>query len=201
MPAWGYAGDMFTLPNLLSAFRIAAAPVLMALACLGLSRAFLALFALTLISDAVDGFVARLRHQETELGARLDSLGDLATVLVLPVSSVLLWPDIVVREIGYIATALVCYFLPTLVGTLRYGRPPSYHTWGAKVSAVVMGFALLALFLGISPWPFRLSMPLVVLEAVEEVVMTAMLREWHANVPSSWHAYRLRQSERAKGRA
>lgn len=188
----------WNIPNVLSAFRIAAAPVLVILAILGHGCTFLVLYAVTLASDAADGFIARRLHEESEFGARLDSWGDFAMVLVLPVGGVLLWGDILMREAVFIVIVLCSYFVPTVVGAVKYGKPTSYHTWGAKVSAVLFGVAVLLLFSGVSPWPFRVFVPLAVLEAVEEMVMTCMLREWHAGVPSVWHAYRLRKIERER---
>jgi CDP-diacylglycerol--glycerol-3-phosphate 3-phosphatidyltransferase len=187
---------IWNVPNVLSLYRIAAAPVMVVLAVMGQSNAFLWFYASTLLSDALDGFVARRMHACTELGARLDSWGDFAIVLAVPVGGLLLWPEIIGRESVFIVIVLVSYFVPMLAGVLKYGKPASYHTWGAKVTAVLFGVAILFLFMGVSPWPFRLCVPLAALEAIEEVVMTCMLRKWHTDVPTSWHAFRLRALEK-----
>ena len=187
-----------TVPNILSMFRIVSAPILVVLAWAGMPNAFIVLFAAILVSDSIDGFIARHLHQESEFGAKLDSWGDLSAVLALPVSVLLLWPDIILDEAPFIATAFICYIVPTIVGAIKYGRPPSYHTWGAKATAVLVGISLILLFLRVSHWPFRLCIPIVVLESIEEIVMTVMLREWHANVPSSWHALKIRREEAGK---
>jgi CDP-diacylglycerol--glycerol-3-phosphate 3-phosphatidyltransferase len=184
-----------TIPNALSIFRIATGPILVVCAILGLPRTFIVIYGLSLLSDAFDGFIARKLHETTEFGAKLDSWGDCSIILALPVSVLLLWPAIIRREAPFILTAVACYLVPTVVGVVKYRRPTSYHTWGAKCAAVVVGVALLILFAGGSPWPFRLAIPLVVLEAIEEVAMTLMLREWHADVHSVWHAVRLRRRE------
>ena len=67
-----------SVPNLLSAFRIVCAPVLLALARNGATGAFLTLFALGLLSDLLDGACARRLGQESEFGARLDQWADFA---------------------------------------------------------------------------------------------------------------------------
>jgi CDP-diacylglycerol--glycerol-3-phosphate 3-phosphatidyltransferase len=184
------------IPNALSLFRVLAAPVLLWLAWADRPKAFVVLYALTLASDCADGFLARRLHAESVLGARLDSYGDLAMVVAVPLGALRLWPEILVREAVFIAAGLLSYFVPTLVGVIKYGRPTSYHTWGAKLSAVLVGASLLLLFLDVSPWPFRVCIPFAVLEGLEEITMTVMLRRWHANVPTSWHAWRLRRAER-----
>jgi hypothetical protein len=119
-------------------------------------------------------------------------------VITMPLSVLLLWPLIIEREWPWLAVALGAYCLPTLIGALKFGQPPSYHTWGAKLSAVAVGCSLVPLFLDISPWPFRLCIPLLVLEAGEEIAMTLVLPRWQANVPTLWHALRLRAAEQKK---
>src|SRR5262249_39762328 len=66
-----------------------------------------------------------------------------------------------------------------------------YHTWGAKLCAIVMGAGLL-LFLGFdAPWLFRAAVILLLLSAIEEIAITAVLSQWRANVPSFFTALRI----------
>jgi phosphatidylglycerophosphate synthase len=179
-----------TLPNLLSALRLALAPVLGVLAWTGQPTAFLAVLAVALLTDCCDGWLARRLGQTTLLGTRLDSWGDLATWTLVPICAWWLWPDLVRREAGFIAAAAAAFALPIAAGLFRYGRLTSYHTWGAKLSAVLMGASALVLFLDGPALPFRVSAVVVVLAGLEEIAITATLREWRANVPSLWHARR-----------
>jgi hypothetical protein len=84
-------------PNLISAFRAACAPVLLVLAWNGATGAFLALFGVALLSDVVDGALARRFGLESDLGARLDQWADFAAWLAFPVGAWWLWPDLVRR--------------------------------------------------------------------------------------------------------
>jgi CDP-diacylglycerol--glycerol-3-phosphate 3-phosphatidyltransferase len=185
-----------TVPNVLSLFRIAAGPVLVALAWKAHREAFTVVFGLALLSDAVDGFVARRLRATTELGARLDSIGDMVIVGTLPLSVFWLIPDLVRQEMPFIATALVSYLLPSAVGLLRFGRLTSYHTYGAKLCAVSVGVSLFVAFCGGPFWPFRMLIPLMVLEGLEELAITAVLPRWQADVQTIWHAWRIRRRER-----
>lgn len=72
------------LPNILSAFRIAAAPFLLYVAFIGHKSIFLFILGLSLLSDAVDGFIARRLGVSSKIGTKLDSWGDLATYLTVP---------------------------------------------------------------------------------------------------------------------
>lgn len=188
-------------PNILSALRVTAAPAMLACAVTGSRRWFVTIFVFALLSDSIDGFIARRRHETTVTGARLDSLGDLMIVLTLLPGVWFLWPAIVRRESVFIAAGLLSYLVPSLIGMCRFGRMTSYHTWGAKVMAVLMGISLLLLFLEVSSLPFRACIPLAVLEGVEEMAITAVLPEWRADVPSLYHALKIRSAARARGGA
>ena len=83
-------------------------PGLLALAWSGASGPFLGLFALGLLTDALDGALARRLGQESEFGARLDQWGDFALWACLPLAAWWLWPEIVRREAPYVLLALVC---------------------------------------------------------------------------------------------
>jgi phosphatidylglycerophosphate synthase len=181
------------VPNLLSLSRLVMAPLMVVAAAMGYPRAFTLFYAVSLFTDATDGFLARWLHAESELGATLDSRGDLAVALCLPIGAFLLWPEMMRGLIPFILIALAGYLAPILVGTLRYGRLPCFHTWGAKTLAILVGLSLLVMFLTQNTLCFRLCIPLLILESVEELVMIAMLPKWHPNVPSLWHARRLRE--------
>ena len=184
------------VPSILSISRIVMAPMLVVTAAMGAERGFAALYAASLLTDALDGFTARMLHVESKRGATLDSRGDLAVALSLPIGVFLLWPDIMRELIPYIVAALCAYLAPSVVGALRYGRLPSFHTWGAKALAVLVGLSMLVLFITQNSLCFRLCVPLVILESAEELVMIAILREWHPNVPSLWHALKLRRDRK-----
>ncbi len=176
------------LPNALSLFRIAMLPVLGALALAGQATLFLAALMLSLSSDIVDGYLARKSGVTSELGARLDSWGDLATYMSLPLFAWWLWPELLLAEFRYLACAIFAYTLPIGVGLIRFGRLTSYHTWAAKGTAVLMGIALFVLFSGGPSWPFHVATFLLVVEGMEEIAISCVLRGWQTDVPSLWHA-------------
>lgn len=182
-------------PNLLSAFRLIAAPFLLYLAWTDRPGLFLALLAITLLSDAVDGFVARRLHVASELGTRLDSLGDLAIYLVIPLCAWWLWPDIIRREAGFVLLVLTAFVIPPIAGLLKFRQLTSYHTWFAKTVAVLMSVAIFFLFMTDIAWPFRCAAVLLCLSACEEIAITLRLTELRSNVRSYWHVIRQDSGE------
>ena len=181
-----------TLPNLLSLFRIAAAPLLLLAAWAGAKTLFFSLFFAMLLSDALDGFLARMLHQTSELGARLDSYGDIATYLTTPVAVWLLFPEIVKSEKGYIVAALVLYLLPALFSLIKFGKLASYHTWITKISALLMSVGVIILLLFHEPFWFHLAVWFLAIEAVENIAVTLILKEQKTDIRTLWHAWRYR---------
>jgi CDP-diacylglycerol--glycerol-3-phosphate 3-phosphatidyltransferase len=188
MPVW-----LDRVPNAISALRLAAAPALLCLAWGGARRGFLLAYLAVLASDVVDGFLARRLGSTSELGARLDSWGDLATYVTLPFAAWWLWPEVIRREAGFVVVATIAYVAPVALGCLRFGRLTSYHTLGAKVSGVLMSVAVPALFACDVAWPFHLATAVFALAEVEEMAITLVLPRWRSDVPSLVHALRLRR--------
>ncbi len=181
-----------TLPNLLSFFRIAAAPMLLLAAWAGMKTLFFTLFFAMLLSDALDGFLARILHQTSELGARLDSYGDIATYLTTPVAVWLLFPEIVKSEKAYIIAALILYLLPAVFTLIKFGKLASYHTWITKISALLMSTGVVVLLLFHKPLLFHIAVWFLAIEALENITITLILKEQKTDIRTLWHAWRYR---------
>ena len=186
------SGRLWNIPNLLSAFRLIATPFLLYLAWKGSHNLFLGLLVFSLLTDAIDGFLARRYRWTSDFGTKLDSWGDLALYMTVPFCAWWLWPGIVKREIHYVLVVIGAYSLPLLFGFAKFKRLPSYHTWPAKASAVIMSAAVFFLFVFDIPLPFHFAAILQALVAFEEIAITFLLPERHCNVPSFLHALKLR---------
>jgi CDP-diacylglycerol--glycerol-3-phosphate 3-phosphatidyltransferase len=191
---------MLTVPNLLSCVRFLSIPVLLGFAWFGYPRAFLGVLIVSLLTDGVDGYLARKLNQMTDLGAKLDSWADMATWLVLPFCAWWLRPEVLREEAVWLVVGIGAYLGSILLGFAKYHRLISYHTWGAKALAWLVGAAVLVFFANGPGWVFRIVMPVVALSAVEEMAMTILLPTRQTNVPTFWHALKLRRRN-AEGRS
>jgi CDP-diacylglycerol--glycerol-3-phosphate 3-phosphatidyltransferase len=133
----------------------------------------------------------------TAAGAKLDSIGDLATYLVLPVCVWWLWPEIIQREAPYVVIAVVAYLLPLIAGIVKFRQIPSYHTYGAKAAAILMSTAMLLLFMTELNIVFRIATIFQVIVAIEEIAITIQLTELKSNVKSIWHLNASRRVQQA----
>jgi CDP-diacylglycerol--glycerol-3-phosphate 3-phosphatidyltransferase len=178
-----------TIPNLLTLFRIIAAPFLLLVAYNGMQKAFYIIFILMLLSDAVDGIIARLLNQTSQLGAKLDSYGDILTYLTAPLAIWWLFPQIVEREKYYIIFAIVIYILPAIVALFKFRQLVSYHTWITKISAFLMSFGVVILVLFNSSELFHIATFFLIIETIENIAITSILSVPKSDVRSFWHVY------------
>lgn len=175
------------IPNLLSSFRLIVAPYLLFIARQNRPKLFLAILAVSLMTDAIDGFIARRWKVTSKTGAKLDSWGDFVTFITIAISAWWLWPEIMVREIAFVITGIISFLLPVSLGFIKFKKLPSYHTWAAKIQGVLMCSAIYILFVTGVAWPFRFAVILQCFVSMEEILITLCLKEQRSNIPSLWH--------------
>jgi cardiolipin synthase (CMP-forming) len=147
----------FTIPNLLSLFRMGLIPLFVIMVVNGDLRKALLVFVVAGVTDALDGFIARFWHQQSPLGAYLDPIADkllLTTAYVmLSIPSLnhgtLLIPSwitilVIARDVLMVSVALVLYLA---AGVKRF--PPSVLS---KVNTILqVAAAVLVLVSGAFP--------------------------------------------------
>lgn len=176
--------NFYSIPNLLSLLRLTLVPVLAIAAVLNEAVLFLLILAISLFSDMLDGYFARKLKQVTELGARLDSWADMATYAMMIVGLYVMWPAVFDQQFFYLVAASVSYVLPVVIALFRFGDFPSYHTWGAKLAALLIAPAFYLLLLNDQQLLFRAVIIFHVVVALEEVAITFALKKSETNVAS-----------------
>jgi CDP-diacylglycerol--glycerol-3-phosphate 3-phosphatidyltransferase len=190
---------MKALPNLLSGLRLVLAPTMVVAAAATGSRLwFLILFGLCLLTDALDGFIARRWHAESDLGRRLDSWADYVMTAAAVAAIWLLWPEVVRQEWPWFLTTVVGCFAIVIYGLLRWRRVLGYHTWLAKGMAVVLPIGVIVLLAGWTPVAFHVAVVLQVLCGVEEMIIAFLLPGFSGHMPSVWHAVRQRREKASR---
>ena len=161
--------DIFTIPNILSYFRIALIPVFIILFINAYSRngvgyhiAAVVILMVSGLTDMLDGKIARKFNQITELGKIVDPLADYLTQFAVVVClAVMYWPLIpviallVVKEISMAVLGVVF---------LRKGKKLSGAQWYGKVSTVVF-YAVMFVLLAVpyAKMPFALYTVLIII--------------------------------------
>lgn len=181
------------IPNMLSLLRLLSVPVLLGLAWFQQPLAFLALLLVSILSDAVDGWLARRFDAVTSLGIRLDSMADFALYVAVPLGGWWLWPDLLLREALWIALIVVGYALPGALALIRFRRLSSYHTWSAKFAVAMSALGLFVLFAFDVAWLLHIGAPLALLAGLEQSAITLIAPGPRDELPSLVHALRARR--------
>ncbi len=179
------------LPNALSVARITCAPVLVAFAVLGHDRAFTWLLIPALLTDAVDGWIARGLRLESRIGARLDSVGDSLLWSATLAGVVLLRGDVVVDNAWLIGTVVAFWVLESAVAWWRYRRLSSFHTYASKAAGVLLSVYVGVLFVfGHLAWLLGLAAGASIAANLEELLLLRWCHEWRTDVRGAWWVWR-----------
>ena len=171
------------LPNAISIARLGATPILLASVLLGRVGVFKWLLLACLLSDILDGLIARTFRLTSKLGASLDSIADMATMLIGLIGVLVFqrpfvsarWPELLLVMCFYLAEALCSLW--------RYGKLSSFHTLLDRIAAYMAGIFVMSLFLwGYQGWLFHLTVMVYLAALSEEMVLIYLLPEWRSDV-------------------
>lgn len=184
---------VWTVPNFVSVLRLAGLAPLLWVAWQGHRGIFVWILVALLVSDWVDGKLAILLGQRTTLGARFDSAVDAAMYAAIALSLWWLEGEMIRAHLVWILVAVGTWLASVAVAFHRFGRMPSYHTWAAKASWLMVGGSALHVLLSGRATTVPWALGLVVATNVEAVVVGLLLPEWKADVRSAFRALRLRR--------
>ena len=115
-----------------------------------LSPAFFFVYALTGLTDVLDGWIARATHTASDFGAKLDSAADLLfyAVMLLRVFPALWY--LLPKSIWYLVAVIVgVRILAYLTAAAKYHRFAALHTYLNKLTGLAV---FLVPFLMVTPW-------------------------------------------------
>lgn len=145
-----------SIPNLLTLFRIVLTPAFVILLIRGENGYALAVFTLAGVTDGLDGFIARVFDQRTELGAFIDPIADKALILAA-------YLTLAVQEIlpPWLAVIVVSRDLLILVGIAVFEiKDIDYTVRPSVVSKCTTAAQLAAVFVALAAvsWPWAAVM-------------------------------------------
>lgn len=189
--------DKINLPNLLSFYRLLATPVILYFALTGNEQVFAVLIVINLISDVLDGLFARLLNQQTDFGARIDSIADMATYF-------LVFLGIWVFKRADFAPHIVSFsvFIGLLIGSLvlsliKFGRFPSLHLYSWKIGGYIQGTFFVVLFAFGFYTPFYYVMVTWgILAFLEHIIIQLIIPEMQNNAKGLYWVLKKRREKK-----
>ena len=186
----------FTIPNVLSLFRVVATPVLILFIILKAETAFAWLIAIAFFTDILDGWIARKFNQHSAIGSVLDSTGDTLTVLTGVVGLGIFKTSFFTQYISLLWVVLGLHLLQLALALWRYHKPSAFHSYAAKVSAFAIGFFIIGTFhFGFYLPLFYVALILLAIDAIEESILVFLLPEWKSDVKGIWWVLRARSEK------
>jgi phosphatidylserine synthase len=171
--------ELRTLPNQMTAARIAMLPVLWVCALLSLPALVGIGVLISFVTDVLDGYFARKLGQVSAFGSKFDSLAD---NLLIPSGLVWLW---MLRPEVYRDHALIClmaialYVTALLVGLIKFRRFANLHLQSARIGAVAIYIFASHAFIAdqYSPLLFYIAVGMFMLSDAEGLLLQLICTE------------------------
>lgn len=156
---------------------------------------FLVLIVFLQSTDWVDGKLAIMLDQRTRFGAKLDSVADATFYASVLLVTWWLKGDLLRTEGPLIVAALLAYAVNMAASLIKFRRFAAYHTRAAKTCWLLVSIAIIFIFADWSTWALRIASFGVILANLEETAITFVLKRPHVDVPSLYHALKLRRED------
>ena len=191
----------FNIADWFSFYRIFAVPILIVFIWLGERELFSWFMMISYATDAIDGYLARKLGISSARGSQLDSYGDQLTLIIALFGLLIFEYDFMRENFVLIGVAFVPYIIQMLIAFRKYGKATAFHTYLAKISAIVQSaFVLWILFFGPVYWLFYTMIILGVIETLEEITLIFMYDEWVEGVKGYYWAKRDPRYLKNKGK-
>ena len=174
--------QILTIPNALSLYRLSAAPLAAWLALEGHRTLFAVFICISLLTDLLDGIIARLFHQETQIGARLDAFADSMTLVVAVLGVYVFEFAAIQANAFWLYGFLAVLALGTVITLVRFRKLPAFHLYSFKVNDVILAIFFVTVFTyGFIKWLFIFAMVFASLASLEIVLVAVFIREFRTN--------------------
>lgn len=189
-------------PYALILFRFLCAPAML---CFGyfyhtrFTTLIVVLLFLGLLSDILDGIIARKQNTSTAKMRRLDSQTDMIFWLSAGFTAWFIWPQ-TISENSFVIWILLgmeasCY----VVSILKFGRETCTHAYLSKFWGITLLAAFTDLILnGNAGFLFYFCLCAGIISHLDRILITLILPKWQHDVPSAYHAYLIRKRKSFK---
>ena len=155
---------------------------------------FLPALSAGILSDILDGMIASHLKVATAKLREADSWIDAWFFLCAVLSAWLVHRDALRPFAMPLIVMIAIYGLSLAVSLIKYGRFASYHAHSARVAGGLLFLAAVQLFgLGHAGWLLWAAIVAAILSHIERIAITFLLPEWTHDVPTVWHARRMRR--------
>lgn len=189
--------EFWTIPNVITSYRLFMAPVILYFIISGQENLFAIFLVINLLTDAIDGYIARRFKMETEIGARLDAFADYVTYVLVFIGLFVFKMD---DLRPYLVSALIfisMLVLTVIVSLIRFRKFHSYHTIIEKSGGYVQAIFFICLFtIGLIAPLYYFMIVLGILGAIETIAIDMLLPEMRSDTLGLYWVIKERKAEK-----
>ena len=173
---------LINIPNILSFYRLVAFPFILYCALYNLEKIFVILLITNLITDILDGFIARRFNMQTEFGARLDSIADIGTYILAFVGVFTFKLEDFTPHLISFFIFLGLFIFAELLSVFKFGRLPSLHLYSSKIGGYIQGAFFFVLFaFGFNVYFYYFMVIFGILSFTEHIIIQLIIPEMKSN--------------------
>ena len=174
-----YKGEnILNIPNLISFYRLIVFPVILVFAITGYEKLFVIFICISLITDFLDGLIARTFNLQTRFGLALDNIADVGTIFTAVYGMFRFkWTEIQ-DHVWILYVFLVVFLISYIIAFIRFRKVPGLHLLGSVTSGYIQAIFLFLLFAwGFIPWLYFLAIGGGILAYIEKIIVLFLLDE------------------------
>jgi len=168
---------------MLSLYRIVIFPFILYLLLTKNESLFALLITISLLTDILDGLIARVFRMQTKLGAKLDSWADTGTYILAFIAIYLFrWKEIK-NEWIILSAFFITWIISYAVVLIKFKGLIGLHTYLSKITGYLQGAFIVILFLfGYNVWLFYLCLGVGIIACTEEIIIIITITQPMSNV-------------------
>lgn len=193
--------ELLTIPNLITLYRLLVFPLILYFAIAGKESLFAILLVINLLTDAIDGFIARRFKMETELGARMDSFADNLTYVLFFIGIYIFKREDFLPHQVSLFIWIGFLLLTIILSLLKFGRFPSFHLYTTKIGGYIQGLFFISLFtVGFNAPFYYFAICWGIMGAIEHIAIQLVIPEMRSNVRGIYWVLKEKKAGRKQQR-
>ena len=191
--------ELLTIPNLISSYRLLVFPLILYFIIAGNEKLFAIFLIINLLTDLIDGVIARRFHMETELGAKLDSFADNFTYLLAFAGLFVFKMDDLRPHLVSFILFIGMLVLTVIVSLIKFRKFPSFHLYMTKISGYIQGAFFISIFsLGFFAPLYYLMITWAIIGALEHIAIQMVIPEMRSNVKGLYWVLKEKREQKEK---
>jgi CDP-diacylglycerol--glycerol-3-phosphate 3-phosphatidyltransferase len=150
-------------------------PVVMYFVISGQERIFAILLVINLVTDVLDGFIARTFKLQSRFGAMLDSYADIGMYISAITGVLVFKADEFAPHLMSFSVFILFFLAPKIISFYKFKEFPSFHLYSSKIGGYMQGFFFMLLFtLGFNVIYYYVMIIWGILSFIEQIVIVFM---------------------------